>query len=230
MSTHRKTAVVVGSLFILAAVTSIIGLILYGPLLNDADYVTGGDAHQAEIASGALLEVVAAFSLVGIAVLMFPIVRRRNEAVALGYASFRLMEATIIVIGAMSLLAVVTLNKDFTGADAASYLTGSKLLIAVHDWTFLFGPNLALGPSTLMMGVFLHRTRLVPRTIAILGMVGGTLIFVSAVPVLFGAYDQLSVWGAVGALPVFAYEMSLAVWLIAKGFHPAAMAALPVRP
>ncbi|MDF9811211.1 DUF4386 domain-containing protein [Streptomyces sp. SPB162] len=232
MSTYRRTATATGVLFILAAVTSIIGLLQYAPILDHTGYVIEGSAQTARVASGAVLEVTCAFSVIGIAILMFPIVRRRSEVAALGYVCFRLLEAAIIIIGIISLLSVVTLHQEFAEAespDTAAYLTASRLLVAQHDWTFLFGPNLALGPSTLMMGWFLYRSRLVPRWIGALGIVAGPLILGSAVLVVFGVYEQLSVWGAACALPVFLYEMSLAVWLVARGFRPAEPAPLPTR-
>ncbi|MBO3084611.1 DUF4386 domain-containing protein [Cellulomonas fengjieae] len=233
MLTHRTTARTVGTLFIVAAVTAVIGLLAYAPVLDDPDYVLGATTHRTQVAAGALLELVCALSLIGIAVLMFPIVRRRSESAALGYAAFRLLESAVIVVGIISVLAIVTLNES-VGADQ-SHLTASALLVAVHDWTFLFGPNFALAPSTFLMGWFLYRTRLVPRAIAVLGLVAAPLLFASAALVLFGVYDQVSVWGGLTALPVFAYEMSLAVWLLVKGFQPVATARLldtpaPVTP
>ena len=94
----------------------------------------------------------------------------------------------------------------------------SKSLLAFHNWTFLFGPNIALAPSTLMTAYLLCKAKPVPRIIAIWGLIGGPLIFLSALLVMFGFYTQISVFGIVAALPVFFYEMSLAIWLIIKGF------------
>jgi hypothetical protein len=122
----------------------------------------------------------------------------------------------------MSLLSIVTLSQEFARAvapDASSFLTVGKSLIVVHNWTFAFGPNLALAPSTLMMSYFLYKSKLVPRLISVLGLIGGPLVFVCGVLVMFGVFLQLSVWGAILAIPVFAYEMTLAVWLIIKGFN-----------
>ncbi|MCZ4124394.1 DUF4386 domain-containing protein [Streptomyces sp. H39-S7] len=232
MSTHRRRAAATGILFILAAVTSIIGLLQYAPILDHTGYVVEGSAQVGRVASGALLELTCVFSIIGTAILMFPLLRKRSETAALGYVCFRLLEAAIIVVGIISLLSVMTLGQEFSRAqspDAAAYLTASRLLVAQHDWSFLFGPNLALGPSTLMMGWFLYRSRLVPRWIAALGIVGGPLILASGVLVLFGVYEQISVWGTVCALPVFLYEMTLAVWLVARGFRPAGPASLPAR-
>jgi hypothetical protein len=233
VSTLRKTAVLVGTLYILAAVTSVIALIAYGPVLHYSDYILKGAARATRVASGAFLESVLAFSIIGISLAMFPILRRRDEGLALGYACFRLLEATIIIVGIISVLSVVTLSREYakaTAPDAAAYLTAGRLLVAQHNWTFLFGPDLALGPSTLIMGYFLFRSRLVPRFIAVMGLVGGPLVWVSAVLVMFNVYDQVSMWGAVTAVPVFAYEMTFAVWLIAKGFDPSALAALRAQP
>lgn len=176
---------------------------------------------------GAFFETLLVFSVIGISITMFPILKRYNESMAIGYVCFRLLESTVIVVGIMSLLSIVTLSHEYVKAvapNASSFLTAGKLLVAVHDWTFLFGPNVALGPSTLMMSYVLYRSRLVPRFIAVLGLIGGPLIFTSAVFVMFGLYLQTSLWGAIFALPVFVYEMTLAVWLIAKGFNSTAIA------
>jgi Domain of unknown function (DUF4386) len=104
-----------------------------------------------------------------------------------------------------------------------------KALVAVHNWTFLFGPGLAIGVNTLMLAYLMYRSGLVPRLIAVLGLIGGPLVFASSAAVLFGLYAQVSVWGSIAAIPVFAWEMSLAVWLIAKGFNPSAIASLGAR-
>jgi hypothetical protein len=222
MNTETKNARIVGVLFILAAVTAIVGLALYGPVLHDADYILNGSANNTQVIWGAFLEIILAFSLVGIAMTMFPILKRYSESLAIGYVCFRLLESTIIIVGIMSLLSILTLGHEperATAANASSYLVAGKLLIALHDWTFLFGPNVALGPSTLMMSFILYRSRLVPRAIAVLGLVGGPLIFTSAMLVMFGLFLQTSVPGIILSLPVFAYEMSLAIWLIVKGFN-----------
>jgi hypothetical protein len=224
---NRKSATIVGVLFLLAAVTAIIGLALYGPILHDPDYVVQGSAHETPVIWGAFMEIILAFSVVGISIMMFPILKKYNERMAIGYVCFRLLEATIIIIGIMSLLSIVTLSREFAKAaasNASAFLVAGKLLVAVYDWAFWFGPNVALGPSTLMMSYILYRSKLVPRFIAVLGIIGGPLIFTSAMFVMFGVFSQTSVWGAISALPVFAYEMSVAVWLIVKGFNSSPIA------
>jgi hypothetical protein len=222
MDSARRSALVAGVFFIVAAVTAIIGLALYDPVLNNSDYiVTSG--HDSQVALGAFFEVLLAISVIGTSVTLFPIVKRQNEGIALAYVAGRTLEAVVIVVGIISLLSIVTLRQDAAGAadaNAASLVAVGNSLVAVHDWTFLFGPNFALGVNTLMLAFLMYRSGLVPRFIAVLGLIGGPVIFASATAVLFGLYEQVSVWGSILAIPVFAWEMSLAVWMIVKGFKP----------
>jgi hypothetical protein len=218
MNSIRKTAIVVGVFFILAAVTSIIALALYGSILNDPNYIFKSDTNHNPAMWGAFLEIILAFCVIGTSVSLFPVLKKYNESMAIGAVAFRILEAAILVIGIICLLTIVTLNQEAT-KNTESILTASKLLVAIHNWTFLFGPNFALGPSTLLTSYLLYQSKLVPRVIAILGLIGGPLIFASATLVLFGFFPQISVWGTIFALPVFAYEMSLAIWLIVKGFN-----------
>lgn len=221
MDSNRKNEIIVGVLFILATATAITGLALYQPVLNDPDYIIKGSANETQVIWGAFCELILAFSVIGTSIMMYPILNKENESIAIGYVCFRLLEATIIIIGIISLLSVVTLNQEFAKAadpNVISFLTAGKLLVTVHNLTFLFGPNLALGTGTLMMSYILYKSKLVPRFIYVLGLVGGPLIFASAVLVMFGVFPQISVCGAMLAIPVFVYEMTLAIRLIGKGF------------
>lgn len=222
MDSNRKNEILVGVLFILAAVTAIIGLALYQPILYDANYIVKDSSNETQVTWGAFCELILAFSIIGISVLMYPILNKENESIAIGYVCFRLLEATIIIIGIISLLSILTLNQEFVLAsdqDTSSFLTAGKLLVAIHNWTFLLGPNLALGPSTLMMSYLLYKSKLVPGFIYILGLIGGTLIISCGLLVMFGVFPQISVGSGILAIPVFLYEMTLAVWLISKGFN-----------
>lgn len=222
MNPNRKTAITAGALFIIAAVTSIIGLLLYGPILNDADYVIKNSAHETQVLWGAFFEIVLAFAVIGTSITLFPTLKEYNQSMALGTVCFRLLEATLIVIGILCLLSIITLNHTFlkeTNSNISAYLITGKLLLTIHNWTFLYGPNLVLGPSTLMTSYLLYKSKLVPRFIAVLGLTGGPLISLCAVLVTFGTFLQISVWGGLMAIPVFAYEMSLATWLLVKGFN-----------
>jgi hypothetical protein len=231
MSSPRKIAALAGAFFIIAAVAALAGLALYGPVLSDPRYIVTASGGDVRVLLGACCEVILAIAVIGTAVTLFPVVRRQNEGIALGYVAGRVVEAVVIVTGIISLLSVVTLRQDLAGAAGAnaSLVALGQALVAVHNWTFLFGPGLAIGVNTLMLAYLMYRSGLVPRLIAVLGLIGGPLIFASSVAVLSGLYEQVSVWGSVAAIPVFAWEMSLAVWLIAKGFRPSAIASLDAR-
>ncbi|WP_457030014.1 DUF4386 domain-containing protein [Kitasatospora sp. P5_F3] len=213
MSSTRRTALVAGVLFLITEVAAIAGLLLYGPALK-AGYVAGAGA-DARVFAGALCEIVLVLAVIGTGVVLYPVVKRQNEGAALGYVCGRLLEAAVIAVGIVAVLSVVTLRREAPGGDVA---TVARALVAVHDWTFLLGPNFVLGANTLVLAVLMYRSRLVPRFIAVLGLVGGPLICASAVAVLFGLYGQVSPLGSLAALPVFAWEVTLAVRLIARGF------------
>ncbi|MGW6881570.1 DUF4386 domain-containing protein [Streptomyces goshikiensis] len=224
MSETRRLAVVAGALFLVTEVAAIGGLALYRPVLEGPGYVVGSGADT-RVFLGALCELVLALAVVGTGAALYPVLRRRGEAAAVGYVCGRLLEAAVIVVGIVSVLAVVTLRRSAgpSGAsDAASLVTAGKALVALHDWTFLLGPNFALGANTLVLACLMYTSRLVPRAVAVLGLAGGALICASATAVLFGVYEQVSVAGSLAALPVFAWEVTLAVRLLFKGFDEAA--------
>ena len=130
------------------------------------------------------------------------------------------------------MLTIVTLNVQAgreLNPDSSVYVNIGKMLVALHNWTFLYGPNVLLGPSTLMTAYILHKANLVPRFVSILGLIGGPMIFSCGVLVTLGLFDQISVWGALLAIPVFVYEMSLALCLITKGFNQKAIPSAPVQ-
>jgi hypothetical protein len=227
MHAHRATAIVAGVFFLVTDVTAIVALALYGPVLNDPDYINGGGADSG-ILLGAFLEGILALGVIGTAVTLFPIVKRQNEGIALGYVAGRVVEAVMILVGVISLVSVVTFRQEVAAAgtaEAATLVAIGQALVAIHDWTFLFGPGLAIGVNTLLLAFLMYRSGLVPRFIAMLGLIGGPAVFVSSVAVLFGVYEQVSVIAAIAALPVLAWEVCLAGWLIVKGFNPSPLMA-----
>jgi Domain of unknown function (DUF4386) len=218
----RTLARIAGVFWILTFVTSIPALILYAPVLNHAHYVLGG-GDDTRIALGAFLEVILAITGIGTAVTMFPILKRQNESMALGYVACRVVESTIIAIGIVSVLAVVTMRKDLAGAagtDASSLLIGGRSLVAIHKWTFLLGPGVcaALG-NGLLLGYLMYRSELVPRRMALLGLIGGPLLLASDTAILFGAYKQTAGISGLLTVPEAAWELSLGIYLIVKGFR-----------
>lgn len=221
MFTSRKSGVLVGVFFILAAVSAIIGVILYDPILNGPDYLIAGAQHGNQIVWGAVMELILVISAVGTATTMFPYLRRYNETIALWHLCFRFLEAIIITVGIISVLSLLSVCREFAvaaAADTAAYQASGTVLRAIHAWTFMLGPNFMLGLNTFMYSFIFYRTRLVPRFIPILGLTGSVLVFTAALLEMFGIIDQISVWGAVLSLPVAANEMIVAVWLIIKGF------------
>ena len=179
---QRQRARIAGWLMALTFFTSIpAALILYNPVLNETDYILGA-GDDTRITLGALLEIFLMIGNVGTAVVMFPILRRYSETLSLSYVASRTIEATIIGVGAISLLSVVTLRDDLAasiGADGTSLDIAGQTLVAIHDWTFLFGPGFCVGVNGILLGWLMYRTGLMPPRLAMLGVIGGPLIFVS---------------------------------------------------
>jgi hypothetical protein len=219
---RRKTALVAGVFYLVTFVASIPALILYGPVLNDPGYVLGAGADTL-VQWGAVLEVITALAGIGSAITLFPVVKRQNESLAIGFVASRVLEAAIIVLGVVSLLTVVSLRQDLAGAggaDAAALVTTAKALVAVHVWTFLLGPSVMASVNALLLGTLMYRSGLVPRVIPLVGLIGAPLLLASATATIFGAYDQVSVWSGIATIPIFVWELSLGVWLTVKGFKP----------
>jgi len=232
MNSDRRNAIVIGVLFIVAAVASIIGFLLYGPILNNPDYVLKGPTSENQIALGAFFELVTAAAVAGTSITLFQYLRRRSETKAVSYLAFRLLEAFLIVLGAVSMLSILTLRQQFAAGmalDAAALQVFARALIAVHDWTFILGPNFMLGINTLIYSSVLYQTKLIPRPLATLGVIAAICVFTAGVLELFGIIAQVSAWGAVLSLPVATFEIGFAVYLIARGFRPAALAELATQ-
>jgi hypothetical protein len=151
-----------------------------------------------------------------------------SEILALGYVTARVVECVFIAVGILSLLTLVTLRQEAAaGADASSLLTAGKSLVALHEWTFLLGPGFVVGLGNgLMLGYLMYRSRLVPRGMAVLGLIGGPLVMASGIAVILGVIEIGSAWQTLPAAPEFLWELSLGIWLMAKGFNQSAIARL----
>jgi Domain of unknown function (DUF4386) len=218
----RKTALVAGMFYLITFAASIPAVFLLGPVLDNADYIVSSGADT-RVLWGCFLDVVNALACIGTAVALFPVVRRQNEATALGFVTARMLEAAVILIGVVSLLAVVTLRQNLAGApgtDTASLVTVGRSLVAVRDWTFLLGPGLMPGINALLLGSLMYRSGLVPRVIPVLGLIGAPLLIASATAALFRGNDPVTVLAAIATAPIFLWELSLGVWLVVKGFKP----------
>jgi len=219
----RRTARAAGLLFLATIVFSIPAVAIYGKVRTDPNYVVGA-GHDTGVYLGALLELLTAAANIGTAVVLYRVVRRVNESIAIGYVALRTLESTVIVVGLISLLSIVTMRQDFAataGADPALYIAIGKSLVAVHDWTFIIGPAFcaAIG-NGIMLGYLLYRGQLVPRAWAILGMVAGTIALVSAVLQLFEVYENGSAISGLLIVPEVIWELFLGIYLTFKGFTP----------
>jgi hypothetical protein len=222
----RKTSLVAGALYVATFAASIPALFLLSPVLNNTDYIISAGADT-RVLLGCFLDVVTALTGIGTAVALFPVVKRQHEGLALGFVTSRLMEAAVIMIGVVSLLSVVTLRQDLAGtagADQASLVAVGQSLVAVRDWTFLLGPNLMAALNAMLLGTLMYRSRLVPRFIPTVGLIGAVLLLADVTAIFFGGYALGSLWHGIAAAPIFFWELSLGVWLVVKGFRRSALA------
>jgi Domain of unknown function (DUF4386) len=216
----RKIALAGGILYLITFAASIPQLALFAGVIDHRDLILGSGSTT-PLLWGALFELVTAAACIGTAVALYPVTKRVSHTAAIGFVTSRVVEATLIVVGVVSLLSIVTLRADFPGAAGAQQdaleVTG-RALVELRQWTFLLGPGLIPGVNALFLGYVLYRSRLVPRIIPTIGLIGAPLILVSATATIFGGWDQTSVTGSLCALPIAAWEFSLGVWLTAKGF------------
>jgi Domain of unknown function (DUF4386) len=226
----RNHARAAGILYLLTFASSIPALILIAPVLNHAAYVTSS-GQDTRVMWGCLLDTVNALTAIGSAVAVYSVVKRQNASMALGFVASRLVEAAVIMVGVVSLLAVVTMRQDFagSGADAASLTVTAHALVDVRNWTFLFGPGLMPVFNALLFGTLLYRSRLVPRIIPTIGLIGAPLLFIAFIANLFGAFAQVSAASFFLTLPIGVWELSVGIWMAFKGFRPEAVAALDSR-
>jgi hypothetical protein len=220
MDSLRKTALVAGLLYVITFV-SIPTLVLYGPVLSDPNYIVG-PGPDTPVIIGAILEVIVALAGVGTAVVLYPVVKRQNEAAALGLVGSRTLEGAAIVAGVVSLLSLVTLRQ--AGAGAGALATG-QALAASYNWFFLLGQSLMPVVNALLLGSLLYRSRLVPRILPLVGLIGAPILLASDIAVLFGLWDRISAPSGLLALPIALWEFSLGVYLIVKGFKPSPITA-----
>jgi len=226
MTSLRKTALVAG-IFYLITFISIPTLALYGPVKNHRDWILSSGTHTGVLV-GCLLEVIVALAGIGTAVTLYPVVKRQNEGVALGFVTSRLLEAAMIFTGVLSLLSLVTLRHDLggaAGANAAALVTTGASHVAVYNWTMLLGQTLMPCINALLLGTLMYRSRLVPRIIPIIGLIGAPLLIAGVIVTLSAGTGHISALQAIGTLPVAAWEFSLGVWLVVKGFRPSPITA-----
>lgn len=226
----QMLARVTGVLFLITYITSIPAFfVFYAPVLKDHGYITGAGPDTG-VLLGAFLEVLLIIANIGTALALFPVLKRQNEVLALGYVTARLVECSFIAVGILSLVTVVTLRQEAAGADVASLTVVGQALVAIHDWTFLLGPCFVVGVGNgMVLGYLMYRSGLVPRPMAVLGLIAGPLVCASGVAVLFGVLAQGGVEQSIASIPEFFWELSLGTYLTIKGFRPSAAASEPTR-
>ena len=212
MTRTRRLAFIAGALYLLTVVTSIPALALKDPVLADPT-----SAGAAALQWAAALEFVLALACIGTAVALFPVLRRVDEATALGFVGSRTLEAAIIVMGVIAMLGVLVAGP------------AAPALVSMHDWAFLLGPGTIPAVNALLLAPLLLRAGLVPRALPLMGLVGAPLLLVASVGTLFGIIDQVSSVGFLSALLIAAWEIGLGFWLVIKGFNPDAVERLEMR-
>jgi len=226
MDLYRKTAIIVGVLFIIATVAPIISGVFLGPLSDisggdDSDYLTETSENEKQVIIGAIFYVIMAVAVASIAIVIYPILKKHNEALALGYVGARIAEGLLFIVNLITILTLLTLSQEFVKAgasDVSYYQILGTLLLAAGDWAYMLGFGLAFTISALILNYVLYQSKLVPRWLSVWGFIGAVLIFVYYLlqPFSINLVEILF-------LPIAVQEMVFAVWLIVKGFNPSAI-------
>ncbi len=220
MDSLRKTALVSGILYLITF-ASIPTLALYGSIRTDPNYITGA-GPDTPVVLGGVLQIIVALACIGTGVALYPVIKRQNEGTALGFVSVRILEAATIFAGVVALLAIVSLRQ--AGAEEDSLAVGQALL-SLHTWTTQLGQGFLPALNALLLGSLMYTSRLVPRVLPVMGMIGAPLLVASLIGALAGLWTPVNPVGGVGALLLAGWEFSLGIWLVVKGFKPSPITA-----
>jgi hypothetical protein len=230
MNSNRRFAVVAGVLFIIATVADVISrVVLVQPILGAPDYLTRISANEGQVLVGALFLLVGAVAASGIAIALYPVLRTHNEGLALGSVAFRLIEGALYLGIVVCLLVLVAVSRESASAGApasSAYMAAAALVLAARD-SLGEVAVLAFGLGGLMYSLVFYRSRLVPRWLSAWGFVAVTSVMASGLLVMLRVVEPMSPPQLVMALPIALQEMVMAVWLIARGFNPRAVASAP---
>jgi hypothetical protein len=229
MNSYRNNAKVAGVLFIIADVVGFLSLPFMGPV-NATDYLVSVSANSGLVATGALLIFIGGAAAIGIAISLYPVLRKYNEGLALGAVGFRTVEGVFDIVGFIGLLLLITLSQQFVNAgapDSSYFQTLGVLAVSGYHLVENVGKLLAFSIGCLLYYIIFYRTKLVPRWLSGWGLVAGILTMVSCLLTMFGLMAPFSTEQVVLALPMLPQEMVLAVWLIVKGFNPSVIASEP---
>lgn len=226
----QRTARIFGWLFIATFITSIGAKALFvsgvGGTFSELSFTPGGLSENTVYAA-VILEFLLIVANIGTAVVLYPIVKRQHEGLAMGYVTARVVESTFILVGLISIISLVSINEAIvgaSGAEATALAAQGSSLVATYDWAFLFGPGLVVGfGNGLILGYLMYRSGLVPRRMAMFGLVGGPMLILSFGLILFGVYENGSGPAFLLALPEIVWEGSLGIYAAWKGFRPSAI-------
>jgi hypothetical protein len=226
LNSSKKTARIVGVLFIIATVAGVLSQAFLGSILNSPDYLINVSANEYQVVIGAFLDLMGAGAFVGLAIAIFPIFKKHNERIALGYVVTRSFEAVPFIAANISLLSLLTLSQDYVQAaapDASYFIPVGTGLLAAYDWNQLLGPRVFASLAALPFYYLLYQSKLLPRWISVWGLLGAPLYLASGLLGMFGLVDPFSPILVLLFLPAALLEMVLAVWLIVKGFNTSAI-------
>jgi hypothetical protein len=219
----RRISKLFGALYLITFVTSIPALWLYQPVLKDPAGYIAGAGHDNRILFGAFLELLLIIANLGTAVVVFPLLKRVSEVFAIGYVAARIMESTFILVGILTMVAVVTLQRNPSAGTAATLGSLAYTLAAIKDWTFLLGPGFVVGIGNgLLLGYMMYRSELVPRWMATLGLIGGPLIVISGTAMLFGLAQTGGPVAGLATIIEAVWELLLGIYPLIWGFNAAA--------
>jgi uncharacterized protein DUF4386 len=228
----RTNALVAGVLFIVATAASL----LSGPFLapvTGSGYLADAATHHTQVATGVLLGLIAALAAPGIALALYPVLRRFGEGLALGAVAFRTIEGIFYALGLLELLSLSTLSRQFLDAGAPAdrhYTTLGDTMLAQYHGLADVGLLLAFSVGGLMYYLVFYRSKLIPTWLSVWGIAGTVLLMVAAALLIFGVIGPLSATQVALAIPIAVQEMVLAVWLIVKGFNPSALVSRQASP
>ncbi len=228
MNAHRKTAIIVGVLFIIATAFLFIGEAIYNPFLNSPDYLDIAYPNRIIVVIGILLEFVIVLAMPLLAVFLYPILRKHNEALALGYVGFRFFEAVLFVVIESKMLSLINVSRDYLNKgwiDVSYFQNIGNSIKSVNDWTFAIYV-LVFTVGALLLYSVLYKSKLVPRFISTWGFIAAVYLFIGTVLVMVEMFSGMSDMTVQlkFTLPIAVNEMVLAICLIAKGFNPSAIA------
>ena len=230
MNTYRKTAISVGGLYIIGTVAGILSVVFTSPILNAPDFLERASANQSQIITGALFVLMMGFSLALIPVLLFPILKKQNEAMALGYVVFRgALETVTSIITAISWLLLLPLSQEYVKGSplAAPYFqTFGTLLRGIGDLPIMV---FVFGLGALILYSLLYQSKLIPRWLSVWGIIAIVLHLTTGFLILFGLQTSFDTSNLVMNFPIFLQEMVMAVWLIVKGFNQSAIVSLSAK-